>query len=70
MIWYLTTIGRGYIIQRYRRMCGEPMSSRFRVKTYQSLFGGLNKFGAEPGTNIFTDIEYMGIGVAAAAARA
>ena len=70
MIWYLNAVGRSYVIQGYLRMCGEPRSSRFRVKTYPSLFRHLHKFGAEPGTYIFTDIEYMGMNVAQAAAQA
>ncbi len=59
MIWYLVTDRHAYTIKGYLKNWGRPVAGRFRVETYVSMFGDLDKFEARPATYIFSDIERM-----------
>ncbi len=59
MITYFVTKRHGYTIGNYLKGWGRALAGRFRVVSYESLFRGLNKFEARPGTYIFSDIERL-----------
>ncbi len=59
MITYLVTQRHAYAIENFLAACGEALAERFRVETYVSMFGDLDKFEARPGTYIFSDVERL-----------